>query len=106
MAENDDQHEMAIKQKEARKNKRKTIAALDPAVLSDVNVQLTAILGQGTLTVRALLDLTDGSLIELGTPLDGSIEITLNDRLIAKGEIVAVGNQFGVRVTQVVAEPE
>jgi flagellar motor switch protein FliN len=87
----------------ARKNHR-PIVTLDADIFSDVDVNLCAILGRGTIAVRALLDLSEGSILDLDTPLDGTIDLVLNDRVIAQGEIVAVEDKFGVRITKIVAD--
>lgn len=104
MSEEIEQQISVKRQPETRGAKARSVTSLDASVLGDVDVQLTAILGRGMLTVKQLLDLAAGSIVELGTPLDGMVEISLNDRLIARGEIVAVEDRFGVRITQVVAE--
>jgi flagellar motor switch protein FliN/FliY len=87
-----------------RGKKAAAIVTLDSDIFSDVDVRLSVILGHGTMAVRALLDMTEGSEIALDTPLDGSVEVTLNNRIVARGEIVAVGDRFGVRITQIVAQ--
>jgi flagellar motor switch protein FliN len=80
------------------------VKGIDTDVFSEVSVTLSAILGKGSLTVGKLLSLAEGSEIDLDTPLDGKIDLMLNNRLVAQGEIVAVGDKFGVRITKVVAE--
>lgn len=82
------------------------LQSLSPGVLQDMDVSLTAIVGQGKLTVSQLLELSSGSVINLDTPLDGRVELRLNDRVIALGELVAVEDKFGVRITQIVFEQE
>lgn len=88
------------------KAKAKPLRALDPGVLQDLDVSLIAVVGEGKITVRELLGLTAGSVIALDTPLDGRVELHLNGRKIAVGELVAVDDKFGVRIIQVIAEPE
>lgn len=87
--------------RDGRKTRGKPSDTLDPSVLGDVEVQLTAVLGRGHISVGQLLSLSSGSLIELDTPLDGSVDIRLNNRIVARGEIVAVDDRFGVRITQI-----
>ncbi|MBU6267852.1 MAG: FliM/FliN family flagellar motor switch protein [Sphingomonadales bacterium] len=82
------------------------IAMLDPAVLGTVNVELTASLGRGTLTMHKLASLASGDVIALDTPLNGTVDLALNGTLVARGEIVAVGDQFGVRVTDILARKQ
>lgn len=89
--------------KVSSRGKGKPVVTLDSEILGDVEIRLTAMLGEGTLKVSQLLALGEGSLVELDTPLDGQIDLVLNDTLIAKGEIVAVDDHFGVRITHVIA---
>ena len=70
-------------------------------VLADVGVELTVRLGSGAMTVRDLLSLKVGATIELDMPLNGMVDVCLNDAVVARGEIVAVGDHYGVRVTEV-----
>jgi flagellar motor switch protein FliN len=88
----------------ARKKKNDPLVSLDADILGDVEVQLSAILGHGTISVRDLLDLEDGAVLNLDTPLDGMIDITLNGRIVARGEIVAVGDKFGVRIAMIISD--
>ena len=103
IAEPDDGASKSAGSKGTKKGKSKPLIALDSEILGDVEVRLTAMLGEGIMSVNQLLTLTDGSVVDLETPLDGQIDLVLNGKLIAKGEIVAVGDRFGVRITQLVA---
>ncbi len=82
------------------KETQRPITKIDAEIFNDVDVRLTAVLGQGTIAVRALLDLTEGSVVNLDTPLDGLIDITLNNNIVAQGEIVTVNDRFGIRITK------
>ena len=79
------------------------ISLLDPELLGDVVVELSATLGQGTLSLAELANLKDGTVIELDAPLNGHVDLSLNGRLVARGELVSVGDNFGVRITDVLA---
>ena len=79
----------------------KPLVPINGAILGDVKVKLDARLGTGTLQVKELLALKVGAAITLDTPLNGEVEILLNDAVVARGEIVAIGDQYGVRVTSV-----
>jgi flagellar motor switch protein FliN len=81
----------------------KAISKLDPDIFGDVKVELTATLGRGEMTVSELVNLAGGSVVPLETPLNGLIDLKFKDRIIARGEIVSVGDQFGVRITEIVA---
>jgi flagellar motor switch protein FliN len=86
------------------KGARRPIVTLDADVFGDVDVQLQAVLGHGSISVRALLDLSEGGVLDLDTPLDGLVDLTLNGRIVARGEIVAVGDKFGIRIAKIVAQ--
>jgi flagellar motor switch protein FliN len=88
----------------SEEKERRPITTLNADIFSDVDVQLTAVLGHGILAVRALLDLTEGSIIDLDTPLDGLINLTLNNRVVAQGEIVTVNDRFGVRISKIAVD--
>lgn len=74
---------------------------LNIELIRNIPVKVRAILGRSRLPIETILRLGPGSIVELDT-LDGEpIEILANDVLIAKGEVVVVGEQFGVRITEI-----
>lgn len=81
----------------------KAIARIDPEIFGDVKVELAASLGKGEMTVSELVNLVGGEVVPLDTPLNGLVDIKFKDRIVARGEIVSVGDQFGVRITEIVA---
>ncbi|MCI0521602.1 MAG: flagellar motor switch protein FliN [Chloroflexi bacterium] len=72
-------------------------------MLMDVTLQLSVILGRARLSVRQVLDLQKGSVLELDRMAGDVVDVFVNDRLVAQGEVVVVDDKFGVRVTQLVA---
>ncbi|NLK07573.1 MAG: flagellar motor switch phosphatase FliY [Firmicutes bacterium] len=79
---------------------------LNIALIQNIPVRVRAILGRSRLPIETILRLGPGSIVELDT-LDGEpIEILANDTLIAKGEVVVVGEQFGVRITEIATPQE
>lgn len=83
---------------------KKTIAGDKQAksqILKNVDLTVEAFLGEASLTVGELNALDEDSVIELGAPLNTAIELRLNGTAIAKGELVAVGDNFGVRITSI-----
>lgn len=76
-------------------------ASLD--MLMDVILQLTVELGRTELTVRQVLDLQKGSVVELDRIAGDAVDVYVNDHLIAKGEVVVVDDKFGVRITELVS---
>ena len=73
-------------------------------ILGDVEMTVTAELGRAYMTVRELLSLTPGSIVELdriaGTPID----VLVNGTVVARGEVVVVDEEFGVRITEIVED--
>jgi len=77
-------------------------AAPSPAASPlDVPVTLTVELGRVTLTLNRLADLRPGDLVELGRHSREPVELTSNGRLVARGELVLIDTELGVRVTHV-----
>jgi flagellar motor switch protein FliN len=76
-------------------------ATLD--MLMDVSLQLAVELGRTRMTVRQVLDLQKGSVVELNRMAGDNVDIFVNDHLIAKGEVVVVDDKFGVRITELVS---
>lgn len=79
---------------------------LDPAVLGSLTIDVVAQLGRGTMTIDELAHLEAGEVVRLDTPLNGVIDLTLNGALVARGEIVAVDDQFGIRVTEILVRSQ
>ena len=76
-------------------------ATLD--LLMDVPLRITARLGSCTMQVCEVLGLGSGSVVELDREASAPIDVLANDKLVARGEIVAVGEHFGIRITDVPA---
>jgi flagellar motor switch protein FliN/FliY len=74
-------------------------------VLENIEVQLSVEVGNTEIKIRDLLRLNEGSVIELDRLAGDSLDILVNGTMIAKGEIVMVGERFGVRFTEIV-DPE
>jgi len=77
-----------------------SIASLE--LLADVEMSVTAELGRSRMTVRHLLELTVGSVVELDRSADSAVDLFVNGTLIARGEVVIIDEEFGVRVTEIV----
>ena len=77
----------------------------DPAtleLLADVEMGVTAELGRTRMTVRNLLALAPGSVVELDRVAGSAVDLLVNGTLIARGEVVVIDDEFGVRVTEIV----
>jgi len=75
----------------------------DLELLMNVPLPLTVELGRTQRTIRELVDFTVGSIIELGKLAGDPLDIMVNDRIIARGEVVVIDEEFGIRVTEIVA---
>lgn len=71
-------------------------------VLSEVEMSVTVELGRTRLPVRHLLSLSPGSVIELNRSANTPVDILVNDTLFARGEVVVIDDEFGVRITELV----
>ena len=77
------------------------LVSLDAAIFKEVEVELEAKLGRVTLSIADLMNLRAGSVLELDLKINDRIALQLNQSVLAWGEIVAVGDNFGVRVVEV-----
>lgn len=71
-------------------------------LLLDVPLRISVELGRATMSIRDVLNLGAGSVIELDKMAGEPVDIMANDRLVARGEVVVVDENFGVRVTDIV----
>jgi flagellar motor switch protein FliN/FliY len=71
----------------------------------DVPVSLTIELGGCQLPMKEVLQLNIGSVVQLDKPADAPMELSINGKLIARGEVVVVGDRFGVKITEVIGNP-
>ena len=74
--------------------------------LQDLDVEVSIELGRHRMTLDQALDLGEQSLIELNKVVGEPVEIRLNNKLFARGEVVTVNEYFGVRLTEVVGQGE
>lgn len=74
----------------------------DLRLLSDIELELCVEIGRARLPLRQLLALTPGAVIELDRALGEPVDVLVNGRLVAKGQIVTIGDTFGVRLSQIV----
>ena len=70
-------------------------------VVMDVELDVTLRFGQRHLTLREVLDLTSGSVVELDRQVDEPVELLLDGKVIARGEAVVIDGNYGLRVTEV-----
>ncbi len=75
-------------------------------LILDIPLKLTVELGRTKMPVSELLNLTQGSVIELSKLAGEPMEVLVNDKLIARGEAVVVNEKFGVRLTDIISPSE
>lgn len=75
-------------------------------LILDIPVTLTMQVGKTAITIRNLLQLNQGSIVELDRPAGDPLDVYVNGKLIAHGEVVVVNDKFGIRFTDVVSPQE
>jgi len=88
----------------AEKNERTGLENL--RVLENIDVKLTVEVGGAEIKLRELLRINEGSVIELERLAGDPLDILANGTIIAKGEVVMIGERFGIRFTEVVDPKE
>ena len=77
-------------------------AATDLEAVYDIPVTVQAILGKSAMEVSELLKLSKGTVVQLDRKVGEAIDIYVNDRLVARGEVVLVEDRLGVTMTEIV----
>jgi flagellar motor switch protein FliN/FliY len=77
-------------------------SASDLEAVFDVPVRISVILGRARIPVADLLKMDIGTVVELDRQVGEAVEIYINDRLVARGEIVLVENRLGVTMTEII----
>ncbi len=80
--------------------------ANDLEMILDIPVQLTVQLGKTKIAIRSLLQLAQGSVVELDGLAGEPMDVLVNGCLIAQGEVVVVNEKFGIRLTDIVTPSE
>jgi flagellar motor switch protein FliN/FliY len=86
------------------RNGGQAIQSLD--FILDIPLKVTAELGRCRMAIRDILQLGQGSVVELSKFAGEPLEILVNDKLIARGEVVVVNEKFGVRLTDIISPVE
>lgn len=76
--------------------------AADLAAIYDIPVQVSAVLGRANMQVSQLLKLGRGAVVELDRKVGEAVDIYVNNRLVARGEVVVVDERLGVTMTEIV----
>lgn len=75
-------------------------------VVLDVGVSVSLEVGRSKMTIREFLQLAPGSIVELDRPAGDPLDVYVNDRLVAHGEVVMVNERYGVRFTEAIGSGE
>jgi flagellar motor switch protein FliN len=81
-------------------------AGNDIGMILDIPVQLTVELGRTRIPIKNILQLAQGSVVELETMAGEPMDVLVNGYLIAQGEVVVVNDKFGIRLTDIVTPSE
>lgn len=85
------------------KKVKETISPIDPnnlELLLDAEMKLTVELGRTKMSIKDILNIGEGAVIELDKLYGEPVDILVNDKIIARGEIVIVNEDFGIKVTE------
>jgi flagellar motor switch protein FliN/FliY len=81
-------------------------AANDISFLFDIPLEIQAELGRLKLTVKQILSLNVGSIIELDKLAGEPMEILVNDKMVCKGEVIVINEKYGIRMTDLISPDE
>ena len=96
---------MAEKNNKVEGAYKKHVGIENLKVLENIDVELTVEVGRTEITIRDLLRLNEGSVVELDRLAGDPLDILVNNTKIARGEVVMIGERFGIRFGEIV-EPE
>ncbi len=85
-------------------DEEQTKSATDLAPVYDVPVHISAVLGKTEVNVASLMKLSKGSVLELDRKVGEAIDIYVNNRLVARGEVVIVEDRLGVTMTEIIKD--
>jgi len=74
--------------------------------LLDIPLEVTVELGRTKLIINDMLQLTQGSVVELSRNAGDTVDIFVNSKLLGKGEVIVVNDRFGVRITEIISQAE
>ncbi len=99
---NEIQDDPAIQNTDEREFEIGEAMAGDVSAIYDIPVNVSAVLGRSTMQVSQLLKLGRGAVVELDRKVGEAIDIYVNNRLVARGEVVVVEDKLGITMTEIV----
>jgi flagellar motor switch protein FliN/FliY len=94
--------QMLAERERADEGDFKPTSAKDLEAVYDIPVQVSAVLGKANMQVSQLLKLGRGAVVELDRKVGEAIDIYVNNRLVARGEVVVVEDRLGVTMTEII----
>jgi len=94
--------QMLAESDEREDDENKPTSAKDLEAVYDIPVQVSAVLGKANMQVSQLLKLGRGAVVELDRKVGEAIDIYVNNRLVARGEVVVVEDRLGVTMTEII----
>jgi flagellar motor switch protein FliN/FliY len=88
---------------------RADVAHIDPQKLNlllDIPLKVSVVLGRTKKSIKEVLSMTPGAITELETMVDEPVDVLVNGKLVAKGEVVVVNENFGVKITSIISTRE
>ncbi|NOX25308.1 MAG: flagellar motor switch protein FliN [Deltaproteobacteria bacterium] len=74
--------------------------------LLDIPLKVTAELGKTTMIINNMLQLAQGSVVELDKTAGEPVDIYVNEKLLGKGEVIVVNEKFGIRITEIISQAD
>jgi flagellar motor switch protein FliN/FliY len=96
----------AFDEAEDKKSSGTSIDEINLDVILDVPVNLSMEIGRTQINIRNLLQLNQGSVVELDRFAGEPLDVLVNGTLIAHGEVVVINDKFGIRLTDVISQSE
>lgn len=91
---------------EELRESKKSVGSTDLDFILDIPLEVTVEMGRTKMLINDLLQLGQGSVIELNRLAGEPLDILVNNKLVARGEVVVVGEKFGIRLTDIVSPME
>lgn len=105
IAEENSLEEKTDEQAEGQKE-QKEMEKYDLGLILDIPLELSVEFGKVKIVINDLIQLGQGSIVELDKSVGDPLEIYINGKLIARGEVIVVDDKFGIRVTDIVSPIE
>ena len=79
---------------------------IETGLFRNIPVQVSVELGRSMISLREIFELTEGSIIELDRLVGEPLDLVVNGQIVAQGEVVAIDNNFGLRIKSILSQPK